>query len=623
MVDTKTKLNVLKKYFGYDSFRDGQERIIDDILNGNDVLAVMPTGAGKSLCFQIPALMMNGTAIVISPLISLMKDQIYALKENGIPAEAINSSLDPITKREIYSNAYSGKYKLLYISPERLDSESFLSLAAGIDISVICIDEAHCVSQWGQDFRSSYLKIADFIASLDKRPVVAAFTATATEIVRKDIVRLLELRSPDTVVTGFDRKNLYFEVRTPKDKLSFVKSYIESNRDKSGIIYCSTRKTVEQLHSELILGGYSVTKYHAGLETEERKHNQEAFVRDDIRVMIATNAFGMGIDKSNVSFVIHYNLPSDIESYYQEAGRAGRDGERAECILLYSGRDIFVQRYFINNPTDNAELTDAEIETIRKRKRAKLEKMINYGLAKSCLRATILSYFGESHSHECGNCSVCCGVREYTDITIEAQKILSAVVRTGESLKTDKLIDLLLGNENAANDPYLSKIKTFGAMRGGSESGISDMIICLTENGFAEIQSGVIKINALSKEILFSGRRVHMPFVITETEKRKTKPITASNSEPLEADEDLFRILKKLRKELADRKNVPAFVIFADSVLREISAVKPRNNEEFMKIKGVGVKKAESYGQVFTKAVNLYINEENLTKTAAKREEFS
>lgn len=600
MTDNMNKLGVLKKYFGYDGFRDGQERIIDDITGGRDVLAVMPTGAGKSLCFQIPALMMSGTAIVISPLISLMKDQIYALRENGIPAAAINSALDPAEVREIYNDAYDGKFKLIYISPERLDSYNFTDLASKIEISAVCIDEAHCVSQWGQDFRSSYLKIADFIASLDKRPVVAAFTATATEIVRNDIIKLLELNDPDTVVTGFDRKNLYFEVRSSKDKLGFVKSYLGVNRDKSGIIYCSTRKSVEQLFDELKSSGYSVTKYHAGLEQHERKYNQENFVRDDVRVMIATNAFGMGIDKSNVSFVIHYNMPGDIESYYQEAGRAGRDGERAECILLYSAKDISVQRYFINHPTDNEELSDLDIERLRKRKHNKLDKMVNYCVGKECLRSYILSYFGEVQAGGCGNCSVCCGEKEYADITVEAQKILSAAARTKETLTIGRIIDVLTGSD--ACDSSLSSIKTFGAMKDSSEERIAEIIMYLVRENLADTESGVLKLNDNSRQILFSGRRVHIPY---------SKPkAQAENGSVPETDGELFAVLKKLRKELADKKNVPAFVIFSDATLREISAFKPLNNAEFMKIKGVGAKKAESYGQIFTKAVNLFVEEE-------------
>lgn len=598
--ETKDKLSVLKKYFGYSGFRNGQEQIIDSILDGHDILAVMPTGAGKSLCFQIPALMLDGTAIVISPLISLMKDQIFALKENGIAAEAINSSADVSQMRDIYSNAYLGKYKLIYISPERLDSVSFLELVSKIKISVICIDEAHCVSQWGQDFRSSYLKIADFIDSFDIRPIVAAFTATATEIVRNDIIRLLRLKTPDRVVTGFDRKNLYFEVRKPKDKLGFVKSYLEVNKDKSGIIYCSTRKNVEQLFDVLNTDGYGVTKYHAGLTSRERKYNQENFVRDDVKVMIATNAFGMGIDKSNVSFVIHYNMPGDIESYYQEAGRAGRDGENAECILLYSAKDVSIQRYFINHPAENEELSDSDMEMLRRRKNSKLNKMISYCSCESCLRSFILSYFGEVYTGECKNCSVCCSIREYTDITVEAQKILSAVARTNEALTVGKIIDILKGNETVLEEYRIAKIKTFGAMKNYSEERITEIIMYLVRENLADTDSGIIKLNDNSKKILFLGKKVHIPYAVSENE---TKYVP-------ELDENLFRILKKLRKELADKKNVPAFVIFSDATLREISSLKPRTGVEFSKIKGVGAKKAESYGQVFTKAVNLYIEEQ-------------
>ncbi|MGN0463410.1 MAG: DNA helicase RecQ [Acutalibacteraceae bacterium] len=599
------KYGILKEYFGYDGFREGQEQIIDSILGGRDVLAVMPTGAGKSLCFQIPAIMLDGTAIVISPLISLMKDQIYSLKENGIPAAAINSSSDREALQKTYSEAYDGKYKLIYISPERLDSRTFLALASSIKISFVCVDEAHCVSQWGQDFRSSYLKISNFISSFNERPTVAAFTATATQAVRCDIENLLGLKNPDTVVTGFDRKNLYFEVRKPKSKLEFIKEYLDMNRDKSGIIYCSTRKNVELLYGRLSADGYSVTKYHAGLDAEERKSNQDNFVRDNIRIIIATNAFGMGIDKSNISFVIHYNMPGDIESYYQEAGRAGRDGENAECILLYSGRDTAVQRYFINHPSENDELSVDDMERLRRRKLDRLDKMVEYCMGRKCLRNYILSYFGEVRTNGCGNCSVCCGVRETADITVQAQKILCAVARTKETLTVGTIVDFLSGSETlSAARRDLSQIKTFGALKDCTEERIAEIILYLVRKDLIDTDSGILKLNENSRSVLFSGKRVYIPY---KSETKEAPPAS-------KADDDLLRILKKLRKEIADRRNVPAFVIFSDSTLREISAVKPLNAAQFLRIKGVGAKKAESYGQIFIKAVNLYINEKNVTE---------
>ena len=401
------KYGILKKYYGYDSFRQGQEKIIDCILSDRDVLAVMPTGAGKSLCFQIPALMKDGLCLVISPLISLMKDQITALRENGICAETVNSSMPQDEINRIYDEAYRGKYKLLYVSPEKLDNNKFRNFSLNIQISMICIDEAHCVSQWGHDFRSSYLRIADFISSLPVRPVVCAFTATATEKVRNDITELLELNNPEVSVSGFDRSNLYFEINRTGNKKEFIRNYLIHHKDSSGIIYCATRKNTDELAYVFREEGFSVTRYHAGLTVKERRLNQEAFVNGVRKVMIATNAFGMGIDKPDVRFVIHYNMPGDIESYYQEAGRAGRDGERAECILLFSPQDIALQKYFISRMPEDTGIDPDEAEKMKVRRKNMLSKMVSYASSQECLRIKLLSYFGQGYDGKCMNCSVC------------------------------------------------------------------------------------------------------------------------------------------------------------------------------------------------------------------------
>lgn len=605
------KYEVLKNYFGYESFRPGQEEIIDNLLMNKDVLAVMPTGGGKSVCFQVPALMKHGTAIVISPLISLMEDQISTLLENGINAVTINSSLDFEMSTEIFRQAYRREYTLIYVSPERLDYAGFRRLAERIDISMVCIDEAHCVSQWGQDFRSSYLKIPEFISRLKKRPVVAAFTATATQRVRDDIIRLLDLREPKITVTGFDRKNLYFEVQKPEDKIVSIKKYLDAHIGSSGIIYCSTRKQVEDVWIKLLNSGYNATRYHAGLDLEERQINQNNFILDRKKIMVATNAFGMGIDKPNVSFVIHYNIPGDIESYYQEAGRAGRDGEPAECILLYSPKDIRVQKYFIENPSENEEMTEEEIEEIKRRKSAMLKDMIAYGESRTCLRNRMLNYFGEKPQGSCGNCSSCCGLRKYSDITITAQKILSAVARTKERLYVYQIIEFLRGDSKAVVlDPSFSQMKTFGIMSDISEENIRIIIDDLLKENVVEMgqgdKSGVLCLNENSRDVLFNGKRVH----VKEKKRKLVSEKTAVDEVQKEyiCDLQLFSLLKNLRKTIANKKAVPAYVIFPDATLKEMATKVPVTYDQFRQIKGVGSKKAEVYGAMFMKAIKLYLN---------------
>ena len=478
--------DVLQKYFGYSSFRLGQKEITDSILSGRDTLGVMPTGAGKSICYQVPALLREGISIVISPLISLMQDQVTFLVQSGIKAAYINSSLTQSQLDAVIRNAAEGAYKLIYVAPERLENGAFLSFAENADIPMITVDEAHCISQWGQDFRPSYMNIPRFIERLPRRPVVTAFTATATDQVRQDIVRLLEMNDPFTLVTGFDRKNLYFEVRTPADRYAALSRLVKKYGDegRSGIVYCSTRKNVEKIAERLAGEGFAVTSYHGGMDETERFENQEDFIYDRKNVMIATNAFGMGIDKSNVSYVIHFNMPKDVESYYQEAGRAGRDGSPADCILLYSGADIHTAQFLINKSYEQSELSPEEAEVLRSRDMKRLKDMIAYCTGAECLRSYILRYFGENSSGECGNCSWCCSDEPYEDITVDSQKIMSCIIRSGQRYGVKMVCDMLRGSETEKITlAGLDKLSTYGIMGDVSEKRIRNIIYRLTSQG--------------------------------------------------------------------------------------------------------------------------------------------
>lgn len=439
----RDKLSVLKEYFGHASFREGQDRITDSLLGGRDVLGIMPTGAGKSICYQVPALMFDGITIVVSPLISLMKDQVSALVQSGVAAAYINSSLTHAQYLKVLQNTESGKYKIIYVAPERLCAPAFLGICRNLNISMVAVDEAHCVSQWGQDFRPSYLKIPDFIDALNSRPVVGAFTATATGAVRDDIKTLLRLVSPLVVTTGFDRPNLFFSVMQPKNKSIELMKLIKERKNESGIVYCSTRKAVEEVCELLQKNGFAATRYHAGLDENECRRNQDDFVYDRAAIMVATNAFGMGIDKSNVSFVIHYNMPKNMESYYQEAGRAGRDSRSADCILLYSAKDVRTNQFLINNSEPNPDLTEDEQEEVRRRDRERLKQMTFYCTTHKCLRKFILEYFGDKGPERCEKCSNCLSNHENTDITVDAQKIMSCVARTGQRYGKKVICDVL------------------------------------------------------------------------------------------------------------------------------------------------------------------------------------
>ena len=612
------KYTALKTYFGHTAFRPGQEAVIDALLAGRDVLAVMPTGAGKSACYQIPAVLRRGVTLVVSPLISLMQDQVAALREAGIPAACIHSGQAEETYREIVSSALDGAFRILYVAPERLETDSFLHLALRLDVGLVAVDEAHCVSQWGQDFRPSYLKIADFLARLPRRPVVGAFTATATEQVKADIAALLGLRDPLTLTTGFDRPNLYFAVARPRDKERYVEEYILDHPGKSGIVYCATRKSVESLCRQLRAAGIPATRYHAGLEAGERQKNQEDFVYDRRRVMVATNAFGMGIDKSNVSFVLHYNMPKNLENYYQEAGRAGRDGEKAECILLFSLGDVQTARYFIDNNTDNEDLTPAQAGTVRARELERLDRIVAYCKTTRCLRGMLLEYFGEHHPGKCGNCGNCCGDFVETDITTEAQKILSGLARIQKrwpgGLGVVALVQMLRGSrdKNTLNRG-LDRLPTYGIMKDTPPARMRQYLDALEEQGYvvpAGDEYPVLRLGAPAGEVLFHGRTVTM------TERRPApRPAPpagrpARRPQPAGADADsLLDRLKALRNQLAQRQHLPAYVIFTNASLTEMAEKRPRTTGDFLRISGVGDARARRYGMEFLRVIAEYQRE--------------
>ena len=607
------KYEVLRHYFGYTAFRGGQEQLINSALGGRDVMGIMPTGGGKSLCYQIPALMLSGITIVISPLISLMKDQVMALKNANIAAAYINSSLTYEQLLRVYENLRRGAYKILYVAPERLEAEGFATLARQLPISMIAVDEAHCISQWGNDFRPSYLKIVDFIRSLPSRPVITAFTATATEQVRCDIESKLQLRSPIRVITGFDRPNLNFEVHQPKKKTTELLALADKWRGKSGIVYCMTRSNVEKICALLQENGFSATRYHAGLDDGERHRNQEDFVYDRKTIMVATNAFGMGIDKSNVSFVVHYNMPMSLEAYYQEAGRAGRDGEPADCILLYSPSDIHTAKTLIEHTEEHDAITEEEREELRRRDYDRLNRMIEYCKTTKCLRGNILDYFGQSHGETCGNCGNCHTVFKQKDITIEAQKILSCVKRIydrlGYSVGIALLVRVLHGSEEKRIVSLgLTEISTYGIMKDIPRNEISDMANYLIDLGYANKDTafGAVTLTNKAYAVLRGGERVMMAYkdIPPKEEKRKGKakaPISMDAS-------DLFERLRKLRFAIANEQNVPAYIVFSNATLVDMANKKPTAMWEFMEVSGVGRVKADLYGERFIAEIKEYVD---------------
>ncbi len=600
------KHELLNKYFGYKDFRPGQNELIDTVLSGRDVFGIMPTGGGKSICYQLPALMMKGITIVISPLISLMKDQVLALKNAGISAAYINSSLTIEQLRKVYGYMSERRYKIVYVAPERLFTEGFTATIKKLDISFIAVDEAHCISQWGQDFRPAYLKIPQFIASLPVRPVISAFTATATKEVSEDIVRLLELKNPYKTVTGFDRPNLSFDVLRPGNKAQTLISLISERKNKSGIVYCSTRKDVEKVTEILSEKGFAVTRYHAGLSDEERIRNQDDFIFDRKNIIVATNAFGMGIDKSNVSYVIHYNMPKSPEAYYQEAGRAGRDGADAECILLFAPKDITTARFLINNSSENEELTEEERAAVTEGDLRRLDSMVTYSNTSGCLRAYMLRYFGQQQRDFCGNCGNCKNESEIINITEQAQKILSCVKRVklhlGYTPGETFLIKILKGSqEKKILKTGLDKISTYGIMKDESQDNIRlifDRLLFegyLTKNEF----DGVI-LTRKADSVLFDNESIFM------TVRKKKK--TSSSSKPgIDiGDAGLYDILRAVRMRLAKQEKVPAYIIFSNATLQDMAEKAPETIEEFMEVNGVGNAKAELYGEIFINEIKKY-----------------
>lgn len=602
MRHSQQPIDILKSEFGHLSFRKGQEAVINSILKGEDVLGVMPTGAGKSICYQIPAVLNKNITIVISPLISLMKDQVDALKDNGISAASINSTMDWDEVVATFHLAETGKIKLLYIAPERLENRSFIRFLHSIEIDLLVIDEAHCVSQWGHDFRPAYLNIAPAISALQGRPVVAAFTATATPEVQEDIKSRLGLLSPLSVTTGFDRENLFFQVEHPDEKIDFLLEYLKKYRSHSGIIYCSTRKSVEEVCDRICRSGISAVRYHAGLSDEERATNQEAFINDKIGIIVATNAFGMGIDKPNVRFVIHYNMPSNMDSYYQEAGRAGRDGLPADCILLFGAKDITTARYFISQ-SENIDIKKADYK--------KLRVMLNYCHSEKCLRAAILTYFGEENVAEnCASCGNCKSEAELIDITTSAKKILSSVYRmkesSGRNFGSSTLIDVLRGSKKAQIKSLgFDGISTWGIMKDESAKSLRRKIDFLIAENFLfseDDEFPVISFTSKSVDFLNGDFKLMMR---QKGEKRIFKKASLSKEKlpQGEVDEELFEILRSLRRQLSEEEKNPPYFIFSDKSLTAMAIAQPTSKRDFLKIPGVGEKKLEKYGDLFIRVI--------------------
>lgn len=626
-----TKHQLLKQYFGYDDFREGQEELIDSILSQRDTFGIMPTGAGKSICYQIPALMLEGITLVISPLISLMKDQVRALNQAGIHAAYLNSSLSYRQYLLALKYATQGKYKIIYVAPERLDTEEFLNFAKSVTISMVTVDEVHCVSRWGQDFRPSYLKIVDFIKALEKRPIVSAFTATATKEVKDDIICILGLKNPTVLTTGFDRKNLYFEVRKPKDKFKELCNYLEKRREESGVIYASTRKDVEEICQKLQDLGYSVVRYHAGLSDEERRINQDKFVFDESKIMVATNAFGMGIDKSNVRFVIHYNMPKDIESYYQEAGRAGRDGLPAECILLYAGKDVVVNQFMIDHDRE-VELDDETLEIVKERDMERLKQMTFYCFTTDCLRNYLLQYFGEKHLVCCENCSNCLTQFVEEDVTKIAIQIFDCINELNYPMGKVTVAGIVHGSKRKMiTDRNLDQLNTYGSLQSISEKKIRQILDFLIFNDYLSVSNDkyqVMKLNQKAISLLEEGKSAtweqeqHIIMKLPKEEKKeklsesisKKKKSSRTQIDMSRVDYELFDVLRKYRLELARKENMPPYIICSDKTLTDMCQKYPTSKEDMLKINGIGEKKFEKYGEGFIEQIKIFMKEKSIDK---------
>ncbi len=607
-----TPEQALKILFGYDSFRAGQKSVIDSILAGRDAFAVMPTGAGKSVCYQIPAVLLPGITLVVSPLISLMQDQVKALNEAGVPTAFINSSLSEKDYNETIRRARQGIYKIIYIAPERLVTEGFLALAKSVPISMVTVDEAHCISQWGQDFRPSYMKIVEFVKTLEKRPIISAFTATATETVREDIVCTLGLQNPFTLVNGFDRENLFFQVEKPKNKEQYILKYIFGHSGDSGIIYCATRKNVDNIYELLKSKGISVGKYHAGMSAVERKKMQDDFVFDYTSIVVATNAFGMGIDKSNVRFVIHYNMPQSMENYYQEAGRAGRDGLDAKCILLFSPQDIVINRFLLDHK-EMQDLDPADRETVRERDVRRLQVMERYCYTTECLRNYILKYFGENPEKPCQDCGNCLREFETLDMTEAAKKVINCVYEAKGRYGRQIIIDTVAGAKTARLEEIGTvRYKSYGVLAGTNKNLLRRLIEQLVLEGYLRVGDyQVLKLGDISG---LKNPEASVFVKITDEDKQpektaKTKKKAKSVETLTSSGYKLFERLKKLRLEIAREESMPPYIIFSDKTLIDMAAKMPASKPEMLDVSGVGENKFAKYGERFLEVIEEYRRE--------------
>ena len=602
----QTPQEALKVLFGYDAFRPGQESVIDSILSGKDVCAIMPTGAGKSVCYQIPAILLPGITLVISPLISLMQDQVKALNEAGIAAAFINSSLSERAFHETVKKTRNGDYKILYVAPERLVTEGFMELAKTIEISMVTVDEAHCISQWGQDFRPSYMNISQFVDMLEERPVVSAFTATATENVREDIICTLGLQDPFVLVNGFDRENLFFQVEKPKSKEQYILDYVASHESESGIIYCATRKNVDNLYNLLESKGFSVAKYHAGMGAEERKRMQDDFVFDFTSIVVATNAFGMGIDKSNVRYVIHYNMPQSMENYYQEAGRAGRDGLEAKCILLFSTQDIVINRLLLEHK-EMTDLSPEEIATVKERDMQRLQSMERYCYTTECLRNYILKYFGEKPEKPCGDCGNCLHTFETLDMTDAAKQIINCVYESRQRFGKTIIIDTVAGAKTAR----LAEIgavnyKSYGVLASTNKKLIRRLVEQMVAEGYLRV--GDYQVVKLGNFQALKDPETTVMVKITDDDKlpqRAEKPKKKTNGKDAltAAGFKLFDKFRELRLQIAREENMPPYIIFSDKTLIDMAVKMPRSKSEMLEVSGVGENKYGKYGERFLRVI--------------------